>query len=93
MSAQMSPRSRCADNLTPVQVPLALSNGTIYGTNGQPVTFKGVNWCAQSPCIHALRVPCQACIAACKRCCVPQLPWLAHQSIALPACHASLIRG
>ena len=27
-----------------VQVPLSVSNGQLFGTDGRPVTFKGINW-------------------------------------------------
>ena len=32
-----------------VQVPITVVNGTIYGTDGQATTLKGVNWCAEGP--------------------------------------------
>lgn len=27
-----------------LQVPISVVNGQFFGTNGQPVTLKGVNW-------------------------------------------------
>ena len=32
-----------------VQVPITVVNGTIYGTDGQATTLKGVNWCVEGP--------------------------------------------
>ena len=33
-----------ADSGLPLQVPLSVSNGQFFGTDGGPITLKGVNW-------------------------------------------------
>ena len=89
----MSKKPDQAEHFTPVQVPLSLNNGTIYGTNSQPVTFKGINWCAQRllvPAFYVTYLSRTLLSTDVTRCCFLEV---AHRPITLPACQALLIKG